>query len=101
MAEPTGDLLRQAAAKLRDHAEVATPGPWTAVGESLQAPVGSALEVTGYNARYFALMHPPVALALANLLDEIAAHNEATAGTAGATLLNLARVIVREEANGG
>lgn len=103
----TADLLRRAAAKLREHAEAATPGPW-ATGPSEELP-GSAgvwdlhrITVTGkpgtdevgkpwapevarveYNANGFqfphhearndaafiALLHPPVALALAEVLE--------------------------------
>jgi len=97
----SADLLRRAAAKLREHAEAADWGPWE-VGPSFGArdsrvyvrPVGGfdwigatriddeptkvmACQVSNMprfreNAAYIALMHPPVALALAEWLAFVA-----------------------------
>jgi hypothetical protein len=72
----SADLLRRAAAKLREQAESATAGPWAADedGEVFQANgeeepwVGNGAIKTAGNAPYFALMHPPVALAVADVL---------------------------------
>lgn len=77
----SADLLRRAAAKLRQHVEEASPGPWTTdiweIFSEAEAPhwLGETLSVddeplSEANAAYIALMHPPVALALADLLDE-------------------------------
>lgn len=73
------DLLRRAAEALRSHAQAATAGPWNAdpaeiygdtiatwVAESLN---GSLPDAGAANSRFIALMHPGVALALADLLD--------------------------------
>ena len=85
----SADLLRQAAAKLQEHAEKASAGAWTEPerdGNSgdegwwiFNGRLGTseyAVAVTPLyspkaeaDARYIALMHPPVALALADLLD--------------------------------
>ena len=88
----SADRLREAAAVLRERAEAATPGPWEADGGEISQhwsrpepwqPVASG-EVAcmaycyGGSARgidrdedaaYIAMMHPPVALALADWLD--------------------------------
>ncbi len=78
----SADLLRRAARKLREHAATARgDNPWLAAGEMVMC--GEAedsryiAEVYGLadkwpNAEYIALMHPPVALALADLLDRCA-----------------------------
>ncbi len=86
----SADLLRRAAAKLRHHAEQAvdplTDGePWTTrlIESSVSDDAGLFIvaernNLTSYiaegfltdaHASYIALMHPPVALALADLLD--------------------------------
>jgi hypothetical protein len=83
------DLLRRAAAKLRKHAEAAPEGPWVSLddGDRLVALrptwakgfrylVDEPIDDTS-TAEYFALMHPPVALAVAKLLDEAAEEIEA------------------------
>lgn len=81
----SADLLRRAAAVLRENAEAATSGPWTrewAFDTHFVVP-GSAATVADGNvsrlkrhqradAEYIALVHPPVALALAELLEHIA-----------------------------
>lgn len=101
----SADLLRRAAKTLRGHAEAATAGPWNASAvDSPDAVVTSAVysfahptgtpesEVigasrkargggirTGRDARYIALVHPPVALALAAWLEETAREIESHA----------------------
>jgi len=74
----SSELLRRAAAKLREHANAASPGPWTIDGD-IQAVKASNGVTIAYDdegemddGRYIALMHPPVALALAELLDHLA-----------------------------
>ena len=82
----SADLLREAAAKMRERAEAATPGPWQVHaddayqvgyarrdGEFDEQPMA---RVTGYggtvypwDAEHIASWHPAVALAVANLLD--------------------------------
>lgn len=72
----TADLLRRAAAKLREHASAASASPWVAEADGLVwpprigDPVSGSTEVE--DAEYIARMHPPVALALAELLDHLA-----------------------------
>src|SRR5262245_30580428 len=105
------ELLRRAATRLREHAQAATPGPWDNLDDGdrlvhlddndgfehvIDEPISNAA-----NAAYVALMHPPVALALADLLDEIADFNGAGPGrSAGPTLLALARAVLREPSDG-
>lgn len=91
----SADILRRAAAALREHAGTASPGPWRSVGGVVesQLPDGHGI-VDGYNcethpgraaadADYIALLHPPVALALADWLDETANHITKFAAVAG------------------
>jgi hypothetical protein len=72
--------LRRAAAKLREHAQAATPGPWH-IGRAVDPMEpcnvhtfpggrGVADEMDWLDAEYIALIHPPVALALADLIEE-------------------------------
>jgi hypothetical protein len=71
----SAELLRRAAAKMRETATAATPGPWDAQGrevgsgESLVAwvPIGYAAD-----AEHIASWPPAVALAVADWLDFIA-----------------------------
>jgi hypothetical protein len=113
----SADLLRRAAAKLREHAEAATPGPWNAdpseiygetiatwVAESLNGNLPDAGEA---NSRYIALMHPPVALALADLLDYSARWFEAAEKDGyeydegeALPIIALARAVLREPEDG-
>lgn len=98
----SADLLLRAAAKLREGVRAASDGPWTAscvwspdshatsAVYSLAYPTGTAsseivpsvrkgkggIKKAG-DANYFALMHPPVALALADWLDIAAKSIEA------------------------
>lgn len=81
----SSDLLRRAATKLREHANRAPEGPWVSLdgGDRLVAlrenredwPNGFRYLVDEpipdpSIAEYFALMHPPVALALADVLEQ-------------------------------
>jgi hypothetical protein len=92
----SADLLRRAAAKLREHAEAATPGPWEHVdhgpptgsfmgcgqvitmgaevfGGDIAGPTGDLYPRGGYSPlddmALIALMGPPVASAIAELLS--------------------------------
>lgn len=110
----SAELLRRAAKELREHAQAAIPGPWEADGSEIQQPYGAewvaeSLRVSdGYgiddvgdaNASYIALMHPPVALALADLLDGCAAAEDPDVPLMPVDhkLLALARALLREEA---
>ena len=84
------ETLREAAKVLRERAGAATPGPWEAAQDHLTHSVGAdvrsvpsggyaAADCCGYqgastneDAAYIATMHPGVALALADWLDETA-----------------------------
>lgn len=93
----TADTLRAAAARLREVAEAATPGPWfeddlyqTVTGSGFTSardaydrdrevnsdvwviPESMDSGVSGPNLTYIATMSPPVAFALADWLDDIA-----------------------------
>lgn len=69
----SADLLRRAAAKLRAAAIEAAPPPWVAHPDGLVWPPRMGDPVSGStdqeDADYIALVHPPVALALADWLD--------------------------------
>lgn len=80
----SAELLRRAAKVLREHAGYATAGPWEYVeGEMDEAISGSSADglvyshygddagvpLAQYDGSYIVLMHPPVALALADLLE--------------------------------
>lgn len=111
MAEETNrtptETLRAAAARLRQVAGAATPGPWQYVieapcgtvieyayveaGDDLVADCGAADDAeTTADARYIATMHPGVAVALARWLDA-----EAVWGAKGYAL-NVARAVLGE-----
>lgn len=123
------ELLRRAATALREHAERAAAGPWNAspvdspdglvtsavysfahpTGTTESEVVGAARKARGggirnaHNARYIALMHPPVALALADSLDAEAGWLDTEAVRSGSVPLTtpsatfaLARAILRE-----
>lgn len=86
------DLLRRAATKLRETAQAATPGPWaepyevddtnppedrgwwvhggTGMREHAVAVALPYSPNAAADAKLIALVHPPVALALADLLDD-------------------------------
>jgi hypothetical protein len=109
----SAELLRRAAKVLRDHATEAIGGEWVSLdaGDRLISTTddGASYEYIlseeparhGETADYIALMHPPVAHAMADLLDEVAESVEQDGGviqdstTAGA--VDLARAILREE----
>jgi hypothetical protein len=122
----SADLLRRAAAKLRAHAEAATRGPWYRAGDHERAvSYGFPPNAIGYwdgeyaaqvsynstgdgaeadaDARFMALMHPPVALALAEWLEAMAAMLDQTYGISPVeqrvdrAALLLARAILRED----
>ena len=108
----SADLLRRAAEKLREHATAATPGPWEVRQKGYPHIVWQgdpdAFQVISTNlagnvapdSEFIALMHPPVALALAELLDDMAdlievfPRDDEMAGTQ--KLVALARTILRE-----
>jgi hypothetical protein len=115
----SAELLRRAATVLRERAKSATGGPWTsAINDpemcAVDAPSGRALvdvllgdtddrdahPQADADAEYIALMHPPVALFLADLFDEVADSVEQEGGivqdstTAGT--IDVARAILRE-----
>ena len=85
-------ILRRAAKRLRDKANAATPGPWegnaglpVVLAPSEEWDRGGGRQRIAHmcmpyreermraNGEYIALMHPPVALALADWLDDEAA----------------------------
>lgn len=83
----SADVLRRAAALMRERAEAATPGPWTTVPGAVNVwhfpesgtpiAVAHGLTVRGMklgqsDAKHIAGMHPAVALAVAVWLDEVA-----------------------------
>lgn len=85
------ERFRAAATRLREVAADATTGPWSVTREHLTHPEAGAdvqgaggrwvaSDCDGYqggclpaDADYIAMMHPPVALALADWLDDLAA----------------------------
>jgi hypothetical protein len=79
----TAELLREAAALMRERAEAATPGPWMraepwdrAVGQvdgPWVAETTALGQATAANAEHIASWHPAVALAVADWLDAVAA----------------------------
>lgn len=79
----SADLLRRAAKTLREHAELAMPGKWLSLdaGDRLIAVqpdddfeylVTEEPARHGETADYIALMHPPVAMALADWMERLA-----------------------------
>jgi hypothetical protein len=110
------DLLRRAAKALRvSAAEAVIAGPWEYRDRrddpetypwQVWAPESRFNAGTGFapgTAEYIALMHPPVALALAGVLDATAEEYEGVPSTGLADQmyaadLTLARAILREDA---
>jgi hypothetical protein len=86
----SADLLRRAAEKLREAVDpdYVFVAPWTAVKEvesldgwTVRDPEGPIAEgLPGPEAAYFALVHPPVALALADWLNQTADRIDALSG---------------------
>lgn len=88
----SAERLREAAARLREVAEAATPGPWEAGDEPIryaayEGCVRSLGMTEGFSdeigqlvdypdSAYIALMAPPVALEMAAVLDNLAEANE-------------------------
>lgn len=78
----SAEVLRRAASLMRERAEAATKGPWTTdVGLIISNPGPNAKyvadcydepEASADDAKHVASWHPAVALAVADLLDEIA-----------------------------
>ena len=83
-------LLREAATKMRERAEAATPGPWRvgaegSEGSRVNPATGDKREDShwiasvngrvqpedGRNAEHIASWHPAIALAVADLIDEL------------------------------
>lgn len=97
----SADLLRRAAAKLRLYVSHASRGPWNAHDDGLVwadrlgDPVSGSVELE--DAEYIALMHPPVALALADWLE---AEDAATDIVINAQAAALARAVLREPRDG-
>ena len=108
-------ILRRAASALRERAGNATPGPWERsthygykiVSQTLTvghvnppepirpARLRAVIESTNAaNAEYLALMHPPVALALADWLDDEAARGLGKPDNVAAYAV--ARAVLRE-----
>jgi hypothetical protein len=92
----TAELLRCAAKVLREHVEsVVIHGPWEYRDERndpdmypwcVHAPESRCSVGTGFvpgTAQYIALMHPPVALAVADWLDAAADAGDADCGNGG------------------
>jgi hypothetical protein len=104
----SADLLREAAALMRERAEAATPGPWECYGDHLVWPSekGPAANdpIAGFGptheetATHIASWHPVVALAVADWLehaamvaDEVQSVGLTYGGTDGAPALAVAR----------
>lgn len=124
----SADLLRRAAIALRKHAHAATDGPWDSLdggdrlisvsedGLSYEYVVDEPMSNEA-NAEYIALMHPPVALALADWLGRTAGQIEcwlvasddvesspvtdADIEDAYAPAIRVARAVLREPAEPG
>ncbi len=120
----SAELLRRAATKLREHARAAAaadPPPWNLVWDNqdlrLLSNDGGEITQWTYGVRpwvpadrdeadrrapdYMLLMHPPVAIALADVLEHLAGTVEGTVGDAAAAdifarEMTLAREILRE-----
>jgi hypothetical protein len=130
----SADLLRRAAATLRERAGKATPGPWSGDptgtvcadddlrpdpnGGEILPPEGPQ-EVAecyrnersgerGDNAAYIAMLHPPVALALADWLktvagiwvDDRAVQHYSARRAVQDSAVKLARAVLREDEEG-
>lgn len=108
MTPVSADLLRRAAEELREHAGYrATPGPWTSDAGRVRSPLAKpgmprvtdrdpalAIMRLTEDADYVALVHPPVALALADWLDSAAVDAETIGPDPSAVAV--ARAVLRE-----
>lgn len=88
------DLLRAAAEKLRQHANNATRPPWTRA--DVISICADLIDEVDAEYEYISLMHPPVALALAELLDSEAEAWEIY-GSPRRGIVAVARAILRED----
>ena len=110
----SADLLKRAAAKLRDAlaADYLTEGPWDCLdgGDRIVHVSASGMDIeyvvdepmsNPSNAEYIALMHPPVALALAAWLENT--EDLIVTGVRGPRFdaFAVAAAILREEKPGG
>ena len=103
----SAELLRRAAETLRSSAGMASEGPWQigpdADGDiTLLGPnLGDPDEHNPDDSCYVALVHPPVALALANCMDQVAWMGELDHDLLNRVgmpeLIAVARAILREE----
>ncbi len=117
------DLCRRAAVTLREHAESATDGNWRVAPEIQESFLGrpTVVRTSSGNMRivsivenpashtraegniaYIALMHPPVALAMARMLEneaDVFEDEDITVDEvpSGHLMLDLAKAILREE----
>lgn len=100
MVVVSADLLRRAAETLRKHAGRASKAPWDVADDGLVWPDCMGDPVSGSaeleNAEYIALMHPPVPLAIAALLD-VQARLAACGYTVSDEMVEVARAILRED----
>jgi hypothetical protein len=110
----SADLLRRAAAELRTRAEAATPGPWAVdrdrIGMWFMLNSRATFEYSHQaqivdvhtpdeswpDFNYMAMMHPPVALALAELLKACADHAAVEGYLPAPAITAVAREILRE-----
>jgi len=89
----SAEALREAAAKMRERAELAMDGPWESRvlgdGRAWVASKDDALSMHGYpaTAEHIASWHPAVALAVADWLEDTATANERV-GVMFASVLN-------------
>jgi hypothetical protein len=104
---PETDLLRRAAARVREVAEAATPGPWTVKPHGSRRNCTTvrgdndsflAYYVATPNAAHIALMDPSVALAVADILAGWADDIEQYGGNhrSDDRCVRLARLILEE-----
>ncbi len=109
----TAGLLRRAAEKLRTYANRAPDGPWVSLddGDRLVALRPDSTFEDGFRylvdepiddtsiAEYFALMHPPVAFAVASLLQLLSVYESEEVcfdRPMYAQAVNVARAVLRE-----
>lgn len=104
------DRLRRAAAELREYAKAAAAGPWKTGGgyfRPWELVIASDLPLVEFandhggasTAEYVALLHPPVALAFANLLTCISYMPSASNQTDMVSALEAADAVLREDAS--